>query len=154
MSTRTYFDEQNNCVRNTKLPEVNRAAFGAAKPMPADFGVKPEKDGGQVYIKGIDTEYEVKWHPAATATDTPKMLGNKQLFIILLSDRRIEAYFDTPMEALDYLQSKLNATGRKKVCTAVGRLAWVTADGRELTACTVTQTRTKHYGVIGGNKQK
>ena len=148
MSTRTYFDEQNSCSRNTTKQVPNKAQFGTSTPMPANYYARPEKDDGQVYIKSIDTEFEVKWHPAATATDTPKMLGNKQLFIILLSDRRIEAYFDTPMEALEYLQRQLNAVGRKKVCTAVGRLAWVTADGRELTACTVTQTRTKRYGVI------
>lgn len=153
MSTRFYFDEQNNCSRNTKLPEVNRAAFGAAKPMPADFGVKPEKDGG-VYIKGISEDVQVSWMPGATATGKPKMLGNKQLFVLSFKDHRTEAYLAHPLEAVEYVKRHLNAVSRKKVATDVAYISWVTEDGSEIMAAKVTQTRTKHYGVIGGNKQK
>lgn len=154
MSTRFYFDEQNDCSRNTKLPEVNKAAFGAPKPMPADFGMrKAEKEGG-VYIKEISTDIDVAWLPGATATDKPKMLGNKQLFILSFKDHRTEAYLAHPLEAVEYAGRHLNAVSRKKVATDVCYISWVTEDGREIMAAKVTQTRTKHYGVIGGNKQK
>lgn len=152
MAQNYYFDEKNSPARNTKLPAPNPMLYDTTRKMPASFGARKEENEGTVYIKKMIYEYEVQWLPGATATDKPKMRGSRQAFILLFPNRRIEAYFEHPMEAIEYVQKTLNPTGRPKVCTETCRVYWVTEDGREIPACVVTKTRTKKYGIIGGEK--